>query len=144
MAGRGPAPKAAEQRRNHHAPARGEWVDLPVNGRKGAPPKLPPMRKWSKVTLAWWAAIWSTPEATMWDERDGELVRLAVLHELFAEAPSAAISGEMRQIEDRHGMNEKGRRDLRWRIAAPVEPEPAKSTRRGNVVRPDRWQQLGV
>lgn len=80
----------------------------------------------------------------MWDVRDDGLVRLAVLREMFLEAPSAALSGEMRQIEDRHGMNEKGRRDLRWRYSTEPVVVAKKSSAKGNVVRPARWQQLEV
>lgn len=74
----------------------------------------------------------------MWHPLDADLVRWLVLFEEFVLKPSAAISSELRQIEDRHGMNEKGRRDLRWRYAAVEDPKPA-SKRAGNVVRPERW-----
>lgn len=144
MAGRGPAPKAESIRRNTTKPQRGEWVDLPASGRPGAPPALPKVRRWTAETQRWWKAIWATPEATMWDVRDDSLVRLAIMREAFLEGPTASMSGEMRQIEDRHGMNEKGRRDLRWRYSTVEEAKKPTTKKTGNVVRPERWQQLEV
>lgn len=140
MAGRGPAPKPADQRRNFTKPTRGEWVDLPTTGRPGKAPALPTWRKWTKAARDEWARIWAKPEATMWDERDADLVRWLVLFEAFIEEPRASVSAEMRQIEDRHGMNEKGRRDLRWRYTTAAEPSTT-AKRSGTVIRPERWQQ---
>ncbi|MBK9181401.1 MAG: hypothetical protein IPM45_17965 [Acidimicrobiales bacterium] len=56
--------------------------------------------------------------ATQWRVDDGELVRLAFLFESFLRGVGnlAAVSGEMRQIEDRHGMSPAARLRLRWVI----------------------------
>ena len=140
MAGRGPAPKPADQRRNRAPKLRGDWIDLPADGRKGKkPPALPSWRSWTKAARDEWVRVWSKPEAAMWHESDADLVRWLVLFERFVETGEPKYSAEMRQIEDRHGMNEKGRKDLRWRYVEVEAPKPA-AKRAGTVVRPERWQ----
>jgi hypothetical protein len=55
--------------------------------------------------------------ATRWREDDDELVRLAALREEFwAGDYTAALLGEIRAIEDRHGLNPLARMKLRWTI----------------------------
>lgn len=100
---------------------------LPAEGRSGRAPKLPVRRPaWSKATREWWEWLWATPQATQWDEGDRTLVRLAGLVELAnAGEASAALLGEIRQLEDRYGLNPKAMTQLRWTIAEPVEPPAA-------------------
>ena len=121
MAGHGPPPKQAEQRRGRAAPSRGEWVEIPTTARRtDAPPALPARnddRAWRPETIAWWERLWANPVATMWDADDDELARLAYSHQKFWSGDTtSAETTEMRQIEDRHGLNPKGLRDLRWRL----------------------------
>lgn len=63
--------------------------------------------------------------ASQWREDDGELVRLAFLFEAFlrGDGNRSVVSGEMRQIEDRHGMSPAARLRLRWVIEGE-QPAP--------------------
>lgn len=138
-------PKPDGQKVTRHAPQFG-WTNLPAEGRKGKAPTLPAVRHWTEFTLGWWRDLWATPQATQWDEDNPELIRLALLHETIwssdaEKGPSPGILSEMRQIEDRFGLNPKAMLQLRWRIdEAPVPastraPSKTKMTRRDNVMR---------
>jgi hypothetical protein len=69
--------------------------------------------------------LWATPQATQWAEDDSELERWALLQEwVWAPEPPASIGAllsELRQIEDRHGLNPKALLTLRWRMVADDE-----------------------
>lgn len=139
MAGRGPAPKPAAQRRRSNAPAAGEWVDLPRAGRKGPPPAWPLPGYVTDAERELWAWAWSTPQATMWEGLALEpfVARWAMLtagvrgDDVKASGLQAMLP-ELRQIEDRLGLNPKGLQDRRWRLAAddgqPVADEPGTVT----------------
>lgn len=60
---RGPAPQATRRRTN--APTI-PTTNLPVGGREGPPPKLPPGVKLGKVGKAFWRWVWNTPQAAAW------------------------------------------------------------------------------
>lgn len=141
MAGMGPAPKPDADRRRTNSPTFG-WVDLPAEGRKGKAPALPKWRLWHAETDAWWRKLWSTPQATQWKQDGSTLFVLAALYDdlISGRAEPAKVSGEMRQHEDRHGMNPKAMLQLRWRVvdpaavpAAPSRPA-AKTSRRDRVI----------
>jgi hypothetical protein len=106
MAGRGPAPKPKEQRRNRHEPSRGEWVDLPELAEPVLPP-LDPAHEWHPRTTAQWEAWRADPASGMFGP---------------AEVVSAA---ELRLRMDGLGLTAKGKRDLRWRTGG--EQEAAKA-----------------
>lgn len=145
MAGRGPAPKPADQRRRRNAPTAGEWAELPREGRQGPAPKwMLPGRPGAEVLRLWrWA--WSTPQACMWEGLALEpfvarWCKLTVeIHggELGATALLASLP-ELRQIEDRLGLNPKGLQDRRWRLAGDVERLEAVTP--GTVTRLDRYK----
>lgn len=119
MAGRYPNPDG--EKVNRHAPSFA-WVDLPRGGRSGKPPSLPVwMRKWQPATRKWWATTWQKPQAVMWEQDGSTMWTLACLQDdLLADRTDAAkVSAEMRQHEDRHGLNPKAMLQLRWRL----EPE---------------------
>lgn len=119
-------PSPDDQRVTRH-PQKFGWVDLPAEGREGAPPKLPTDRKWHAETRKWWGTLWSKPQATMWEQDGSTLWTLARLHDDMVSGRSepVKVSPEMRQIEDRHGLNPKAMLQLRWRVAA-VEAEDAR------------------
>jgi hypothetical protein len=124
-------PKPDAERVNRTQPKFG-WVDLPKAGRKGAAPALPPVRSWSAETRRWWRELWKKPQATQWDQTGSSVVPMAVLYQDM-QFPSAGHSvasmlGEMRQHEDRHGLNPKAMLQLRWRILE--EPTTGASTTR--------------
>jgi hypothetical protein len=115
MAGRGPAPKALESRRNHHEPLRGEWTSLyPL--RKAVLPVLP-RDEWSPRTRAAWAAWRRDPATTMYGPAEVQLaVDLAYVYEQWVQDGTAALAGEIRQRQDGLGLSPKGKQDRRWRI----------------------------
>jgi hypothetical protein len=124
MAGRGPAPKAFEQRRNHHEPLRGEWIDLaPLQ--KSQLPSLP-KDEWSERTKRAWKA-WSQDPATG-QYGPAELqsaVDLAYVYEEWVRKGGSSIAGEIRQRLDGLGLSPKGKQERRWRVtvAESVEVE---------------------
>lgn len=130
MAGSGPIPDPDSRR---SASGAHSWTILPASGRPGPAPELPPLRSWSDQTRAWWAGLWATPQATQWDASGRTLHGLALLYEqvqLFPGRSAGALS-EMRQIEDRHGLNPKAMAQLRWRIASPADASPVPALKAG-------------
>jgi hypothetical protein len=98
-----------------------DWVRLPAGGREGDAPKLPTKAPaglaWLPQTRKWWATLWATPQATQWREDDDQLVRLAALTDRFWRGDGTGGElNEIRQIEDRHGLNPKAMLQLRWQI----------------------------
>lgn len=141
MAGQGTAPKSPDERRNKTPPQRGEWIDLPS---LEAPvlPALPKRAKgtgaWSARTRAAWAAWRSDPVTTQYAIADIQgAIDLAFLYEDWVRGKDFAA--EIRQRQDRLGLNPKGRRDLRWRApqerpAEKSKSAPRKPSRRGHLV----------
>lgn len=112
-----PAPKPNKVGRT---PLAFDWTSLPSEGRKGPAPKLPDLRKWRKATREAWAAWWASPQAVAWDQTGKTMWRWAILYDQIVadEVNVTAASAEMRQLEDRHGMNPAALLRLRWRIVA--------------------------
>lgn len=118
MAGRGPAPKQNRQRRN--VPMRGDWIDLPELTESVLPDL--PEHDWSERTELAWAAWREDPATTQYGPADIQgAIELAYLYEQWVRKPSAILAGEIRQRQDRLGLNPKGKRDLRWRVKEPAE-----------------------
>ena len=122
MAGRYPNPDGERRNRNER---QFDWATLPLEGRQGPPPALPDLRLWTAATERWWAELWATPQAVMWDPSGRSLHTLALLHHQLmldstlppAATRAASISAEMRQHEDRHGLTPKSLLQLRWRVS---------------------------
>ena len=135
-------PKPDGQKVTRHAPQFG-WTDLPMEGRKGKAPLLPKWRLWHAETEKWWKALWATPQATQWKQDGSTLFVLATLYDdlIGGRAEPAKVSAEMRQHEDRHGLNPKAMLQLRWRVtdpdavanSAPARPK-ASGSRRDRVI----------
>lgn len=128
MAGRGRAPKAQGERRNHHTPQRGEWIELPP---LQAPvlPKLP-KGAWSGRTEAAWEAWRSDPATGMYGPAEVQLaVDLAYVYEQWVQDGTAALAAELRQRQDGLGLSPKGKQDRRWRVIAEVEAQEIAATR---------------
>lgn len=138
----GPPPKPDSQRRRRNRPGF-EWTELPAEGRKGRPPKLPPIRAWSDETKRWWRELWKTPQATAWDQQGRSAVPMAILYQDMQDRPadSKPLLAEMRAHQDRHGLSPKALLALRWRVEetpeapAPVSSPQQPTNRRANVLR---------
>lgn len=121
MAGQGPAPKDAAQRRRRNAPARGEWVDLP-SVKKPILPTLKQIdgkRKWSPQLKMLWEHWRKDPATTQYGPAEIALAKhLAFVYDDLAQAYKLSTSSEVRLILDTLGLTPKGKRDNRWRISA--------------------------
>lgn len=105
------------------------WITLPAEGRLGSAPKLSlpaqitkdfegDQRAAKRSARALWAKWWASPMATMWSTDDApSLTRLLIMITRAGETGgSSAELGEIRQLEDRFGLNPRARRSLFWRI----------------------------
>lgn len=120
----GPLPKPdGARRRTNAGPA---MMVLPREGYQGEIPAWP-VGKATKAAAAMWESLWRKPQAAAWVDLGFEHVvaRLAVLL-VVSLKPSAlpAQLTELRQLEDRLGLNPAAMQRLRWQIAAaPQAPE---------------------
>jgi hypothetical protein len=123
MAGRGPAPKAFEQRRNFSEPLRGEWVPVAA-GAKSKLPALPKGDAWSPRTKGAWKAWAQDPVTSLYGPADVQLaIDLAYLYEQWVEVGGSKLAGEIRQRQDGLGLSPKGKQDRRWSVVEDVAPE---------------------
>lgn len=115
----GPPPKPAGQRRRRNAPMANTML-LPAGGRPGPAPKWPLDRASAREKTLWTRA-WKTPQAAAW-ERLGwhDAVARYVRVLTFAEQRGAPVTylSEVRQMEDRLGLNPMAMLRLRWEVAA--------------------------
>jgi hypothetical protein len=123
MAGKGPAPK--ENRRRRNVPARGEWADLQPLDKPVLPvlPKASPLRHpetdadigWPVETRDLWNAWRRDPVTSQWSPADVAYAFDTI--RIHAVAPWK-MANEIRLRMDALGLTPKGKRDLRWRVAA--------------------------
>ncbi|WP_160051437.1 hypothetical protein [Nocardiopsis sp. FR26] len=115
----GPLPKDPTSRRRRNTPS-ANLTELPREGRQAPPPDWPLGEVPSREVADVWLILWRLPQATAWAERGFELpvARLAVLTiaAMEPEAPSAVLT-EVRQMEDRLGLNPAAMQRLRWKLA---------------------------
>lgn len=112
MPGRAPDPNA---RRTNH---RKDWRRLPSGGRPGAPPAWP-LGACSAAAAKLWGELWATPQAQAWAENEWtRVVARYVRKVLEAEKSGApmALLAEVRQMEDRLGLNPLAMRKLYWLV----------------------------
>lgn len=120
----GPLPKPAGHRRRRNS---SHVVRLPAEP-GGEVPKLPGAGKLLGSTREWWAGVWRSPMAAVYLDADvPALVRLAGLIDVASRGEAtAALLGEIRQMEDRYGLSPMARRRLQWEVeqaqAAGVVP----------------------
>lgn len=137
----GPAPSETRRRRNE--PARGDWVEIPLE-HEGKAPRLPaaPRGGWSDGTKLAWKAWHADGASLMWGPADREMVRqLAYLHHdletLEGAHGKASLAAEIRQRMDGLGLTPKGKQDRRWKVrrdeVAERRSEPKKESRYGHL-----------
>ena len=142
MAGMGPPPKPASQRRRTNATI--ATTQLPAEGRQGEPPAWP-LAASAAYDEQTWRDLWSSPQAVAWERLGIGCIRMVARYVvLLAEAevgePKAAM--EVRQLEDRLGLSPMAMRRLLWEIVADdtaaARPRPAPrstaATRRERVL----------
>lgn len=112
----GPAPKDPSSRRRRNA-AVGKTL-LPSGGRAGVAPAWPIVNAFEPEV---WTELWASPQSVAW-ERHGwtrVVARYALLlAKAEADDASAAVLGEVRQLEDRLGLNPKAMRSLLWEVTS--------------------------
>lgn len=93
---------------------------LPAAGYDGPVPAWPLDTDPSSVELEVWGELWRTPQAAEWARGGYERVvgRLAMLMVVVEDPsrPSAALLGEVRQLEDRLGLSPVAMRRLQWEV----------------------------
>lgn len=139
-------PKPDDERRNRVEPRFG-WVNLPAKSGL-TPPPLPAVRDWSEVTIGWWAELWSKGQATQWDPSGSSALPMAVLFQDLQDQPDRSkvpgLLAEMRQHEDRHGLNPKAMLQLRWRITDDVPASTSKPAAKPKKATPRRARVLAI
>jgi hypothetical protein len=119
MAGNGPAPKPAGQRRRRN-PSPG-FRQLPHEGRVGELPAWP-IDKPRDAELEVWADLWKLPQAVEWERLEYTRVVARYVRTLVASEMHAAdikLLTEVRQLEDRLGLTPKAMQTLRWETDEP-------------------------
>lgn len=145
MAGMGPPPKPADQRRRRNATP--NTTKLPAEGREGDAPEWP-LPAHSEAEAVVWAEVWTTPQAVAWEQLGWTRTVARYVRVLVeAELPDAAAAklGEVRQLEDRLGLSPMAMLRLRWEIVADevaerraeVAPTSSGARARLRVVDPD-------
>jgi hypothetical protein len=130
MAGMGPPPKPADQRARRNKPPTAA-VQLPPEGRQGDPPAWPLARK-AAADMQLWRELWATPQAAAWDRMGGGVVRVVARYVVLtrAAAQDPRMFAEIRQLEDRLGLNPLFMRRLGWEIAPDEVAEQRAAGRR--------------
>lgn len=110
----GPAPNPNARRTN----ARPDWVTLPAEGYQGDVPSWPLMNDPSESERGLWLTLWRTPQASQWIRGQYERVvaRYVAVVALSEIEPTAALLGEVRQMEDRLGLSPMALKRLQWEI----------------------------
>lgn len=118
----GPLPKDSAHRRRRNATP--SLLELPADGYQGPVPAWPMPLGPTVGEAAVWESLWRRPQAAAWAGQGYELAvaRLAVLTvaAMGGDAPSAVLT-EVRQLEDRLGLNPAAMQRLRWKIISPEE-----------------------
>ena len=123
----GPAPDPYARHRKNGKSNNGV-VMLPAEGYDGPVPEWPLLTDPSEAELDLWRGLWSKPQAVMWAKDGSErVVARYVLVTVLAEDPSnpsAALLGEVRQMEDRLGLSPMALKRLMWEVSDPVGDRP--------------------
>ena len=128
MPGRHPKPPDQRRRRNLDSP---QWRKLDPT-EHGKMPPYPASIVDQPEACEWWRRVWADPMSVLYLPSDHlALERAAKLHHLIInghprvtnagdevwEPGSPAEMSELRQIEDRFGLNPKSRRLLQWEVS---------------------------
>ena len=117
----GPPPDPNAVRRNKRAPG----AELPPAGRQGDPPPVPKGIDLWPAGVEIWRELWSLPQAVEWERMHAHRVVARYCSMSDSDEPDLA---ELRQLEDRLGLNPKAMRALMWTIGVPESAEVAAQT----------------
>jgi hypothetical protein len=93
-------------------------VELPGSGCDLPVPDMPEGRTWGAAERARWTELWSSPQATQWDETARGSVACLVIYEtaIFTGAASAWQAQEARYASESLGLTPRSLTALGWRI----------------------------
>jgi hypothetical protein len=77
-------------------PSDGEWLVLPVEGRRGPLPEFP-LPSATNRELDVWAGLWRKPQAVLW-ERNGQDLEVALHVRTFVEAEQPEAGAALRNL----------------------------------------------
>lgn len=94
-------------------------ITLPAGGCEDEVPEMPASREWDANEQARWEELWTSPQATQWDETAKGTVALLVAYEslLLGSKGSAWVAQECRYAAEALGLTPKALTALGWRIA---------------------------
>lgn len=110
-------PKSPDQRRRRNATV--PMLQLPLEGYSGPTPKWP-IGTPSPDELKRWKALWNHPVAIVWHQQQMEFVVARYVRDCLRVekiGSSAVLKAEVRQQEDRLGLNPLAMMRLRWEVA---------------------------
>ena len=124
MAGRGPAPKPADQRVRRNADAAGmKVIESDPVAQPELPESMPGGDSWPEQTRLWWEMWGSDPLSTEFRATDwAELLDTAVLHGRFWSGETK-LAAELRLRTGKHGATAEDRARLRIQFAAAEEAD---------------------
>ncbi|QQG96215.1 hypothetical protein HBE99_04550 [Mycobacteroides chelonae] len=136
MAGRGPAPKDAEQRRRRNAD--GPVTIVTADGKTHGKP-LPESHDWPSATLAWWETWRTCALASTFTDTDWAfLLDTAVLHAEFW-LGDRSVASELRLRAAKFGATPEDRARLKIAIGNPDKmPAPTRLQTKESKSRRDR------
>lgn len=93
-------------------------VELPATGCSLPVPDMPPGREWAASEQSRWNELWSSPQATQWDETARGTVACLIIYEtaIFTGSASAWQAQESRYASESLGLTPKSLTALGWRI----------------------------
>jgi hypothetical protein len=137
MAGFGPPPKKASEKRRPNAGTFNKLDRvLPASGRRGDTPAWP-LPDPIQAELEVWDQIWRTPQAVAWETLGWERAVARYVRDLLPAEQRGAptnVKTEVRQHEDRLGLNPMSLLRLRWEIR-DVDDAAVKPQKKATVTR---------
>lgn len=118
----GPARNAAKPNSRAHrpGPTSRALVMLPAEGCTLPVPKIPAGREWTKEERALWRNLWTSPQATQWDDSFIPAVAAYVTYafRIYADDASAWTAQEFRHLGAQLGLTPQGMAALGWAVEA--------------------------
>lgn len=95
------------------------FIALPAAGCDLPTPDLPDGREWTPHETARWSELWSSPQASQWDETARGTVAMLVIYEsaILAGTASAWMAQEARYAGEALGLTPRALVALGWKIA---------------------------
>ena len=111
-------PNSRAHRRPSTPAQRAALVILPAGGCEEEVPPMPEAREWSDVERRRWEELWTSPQASQWDETASGTVALLVAYEtmLLAGQGSAWTAAEARHAADALGLTPRAMAALGWTV----------------------------